>query len=559
MPLPKPKPKEEQKDFISRCMGDGVMNKEFPEQEQRAAVCYRQWREKDKKGEVNMAFTHNNKTESDEPSLGDVDKGKLPRGAFADMGEEDKKSTWSYPHHWIKDGGELDDNGIYKTGTMLLHEGGLNAAWSAAEGGRSGKEADQSTKNHLQEHRKALGKDKQEDSMNAKSWFKFDAKKSEPKLDDKGVPLPQADDEAEEVEVNMYGRIGEFDIDAGDFIAGLKQYPKAKRFNLRINSPGGDVFDGLAIYHYLNGMKQEIVGTVDGICASMASIIAMACDKLIMPKNAFMMIHNPVSGLGLGDADDFRKLADQLDMFSAAAADIYSKKTKMDAEKIRPMMDAETWMDGEEAKKFGFCDEVSDAQDMAACATMGISKFRKVPEAVSKVQVEACAKIEAEAKAKAEAEAKAIADAKLKADAEAKVKADAEAKQIADEAERIKANQPGDPRVEFKAMCKSFGPERAGRYFEKGLTVEQAKDAYIQELQAESGKLKQEKTELETKVQSMTDHPLIPFTPASSVSVEGELTSEQEADLKLYCEHTKGADPARLRVAMLADNKKQQK
>jgi hypothetical protein len=106
-----------------------------------------------------MALTHNSKIADSEPDWGSVDKTKLPRNAFADEGEPDKKSTWSYPHHWVKNGGGLDEDGIYTTGDMYLHEGGLNAAWSASQGGRTGQKASQSVIDHLQAHRKALGKD----------------------------------------------------------------------------------------------------------------------------------------------------------------------------------------------------------------------------------------------------------------------------------------------------------------------------------------------------------------------------------------------------------------
>ena len=106
---------------------------------------------------VPRAFTHNSTTADNEPDWGSVDKTKLPRIAFADEGEPDKKSTWRYPHHWVQNGGGEDENGVYTTGTLYLHVGGLNAAWSAANGGRSGQEASNAVKSHLQAHRRALG------------------------------------------------------------------------------------------------------------------------------------------------------------------------------------------------------------------------------------------------------------------------------------------------------------------------------------------------------------------------------------------------------------------
>jgi len=103
------------------------------------------------------ALTHNSKTSDTEPVWGDLDKTKLPQKAFADEGEPDKKSTWKYPHHWVKNGGKLDDSGIFTTGDMFLHKGGLNAAWAAAQGARTGKPASASIIAHLSKHRKDLG------------------------------------------------------------------------------------------------------------------------------------------------------------------------------------------------------------------------------------------------------------------------------------------------------------------------------------------------------------------------------------------------------------------
>jgi len=102
-----------------------------------------------------MAFNHNSKTHWDEPKWSEIDKTKLPRIAFADQGEEGTKSTWKYPHHWVKGGdpANVDEDGIYTDGTMYLAEKGLEAAWSAAMGAHTGEKADQAIIDHLQSHR----------------------------------------------------------------------------------------------------------------------------------------------------------------------------------------------------------------------------------------------------------------------------------------------------------------------------------------------------------------------------------------------------------------------
>lgn len=162
MPIPKPYKNERQNEFISRCISELADIGEY-KPEQRTAICYSAWDNKNKE-EKAMVFTHNSKTEDGEPGWGSVDKTKLPRKAFADMGEADKKSTWSYPHHWIKNG-KVGEDGVYESGDMFLHKGGLNAAWAAAQGARSGNKASPEIISHLNTHRKALGLEKEEQTI----------------------------------------------------------------------------------------------------------------------------------------------------------------------------------------------------------------------------------------------------------------------------------------------------------------------------------------------------------------------------------------------------------
>jgi len=105
-----------------------------------------------------MALTHNSTLADKEPAWSSVDKTKLPRNAYADMGDPDKKSSWRYPHHWVKDGKTGGKHGIFISGTMYLHKGGLRSALQAAGGARSGKkESNSSVKAHLARHSKAIG------------------------------------------------------------------------------------------------------------------------------------------------------------------------------------------------------------------------------------------------------------------------------------------------------------------------------------------------------------------------------------------------------------------
>jgi ATP-dependent Clp protease protease subunit len=134
---------------------------------------------------------------------------------------------------------------------------------------------------------------------------------------------------------------------------------------VRINSGGGDVFAGVAIHSMLKRHQANVTVYIDGLAASIASIIAMAGDKVIMPKGSMMMIHNPWSFTG-GDANDFRKMADTLDAIRDSMIPIYADKTGMTSEEIIALLDAETWLSAEEAVEMGFATEVEDSLKVAA-------------------------------------------------------------------------------------------------------------------------------------------------------------------------------------------------
>ena len=109
-------------------------------------------------------LSHDSKLASREPSWANVDKTKLPRSAFAGQGDAGKKSTWSYPHHFVQNG-KVGPDGVYVSGTMYLHRGGLNAAWSAAQGARSGKKASPDIIAHIRRHRDAVGEGKKKNAI----------------------------------------------------------------------------------------------------------------------------------------------------------------------------------------------------------------------------------------------------------------------------------------------------------------------------------------------------------------------------------------------------------
>lgn len=172
--------------------------------------------------------------------------------------------------------------------------------------------------------------------------------------------------------VHIYDEIGYFGVTAQDFVRDL-QAIDADRLELHISSPGGDVFDGIAIMNALKQHKAEVTVVVDSLAASIASVIAMAGDRVLMAKNATLMIHE-ASGLSIGNADDMRQMADLLDKVSANIASIYADRAGGDAEEWRTRMRAETWYSAEEAVKAGLADELLGA-DKPAENTWDLSIF----------------------------------------------------------------------------------------------------------------------------------------------------------------------------------------
>jgi ATP-dependent Clp protease protease subunit len=130
-----------------------------------------------------------------------------------------------------------------------------------------------------------------------------------------------------------------------------------KAVDVYVNSEGGDVWDGKAIYEAISRFDGEKVVHIDGLAASAASFIAMAGDKIVCAPAATMMVHD-AWGFAMGNAKDMRDVADILEMESAAIAGIYAKRTGQSLDHVKQMMRDETWMNAEKAKELGFCDEI---------------------------------------------------------------------------------------------------------------------------------------------------------------------------------------------------------
>ena len=179
---------------------------------------------------------------------------------------------------------------------------------------------------------------------------------------------------AEVVEISIYDEIGDYGTSAKQFIDDLKSVG-SKDITIRMNSVGGSVFDGLAIYNVLRSHQGYVKVKIEGLSASIASIIALAGDDIEMAENGFFMIHNPF-GKSMGGADDMRKTADLLDKIKQELINIYANKTQLSEETISSMMDEETWLTSQEAKEMGFIDTITEPIKVAA--SFDFSKFTNV-------------------------------------------------------------------------------------------------------------------------------------------------------------------------------------
>lgn len=205
-------------------------------------------------------------------------------------------------------------------------------------------------------------------------------------------------------------------VNAKEFVAILDELQGVNEIQLRINSPGGDVFEAIAIMNALRAHSARVVAIVDGIAASAASFIAASADELVMSKNSELMIHD-AWGVCVGNATDMTAMAAVLDHLSDNIASVYAEKAGADTEAWRALMTAETWLSADEAVAAGVADRV-DGDSAAIENSFDLSLFAhagraaapepKIPAAKAK-DVDDEASTEAELKTKMRVRAHALA------------------------------------------------------------------------------------------------------------------------------------------------------
>lgn len=182
-------------------------------------------------------------------------------------------------------------------------------------------------------------------------------------------------------EILLYGVVGDYwdGLDAASLVPQITS--GSDDLIIAINSPGGLVIEGLAIFNAIERAKangRKVICRIDGLAASMASVIALAGNEVVMAENALMMIHNPWD-CACGDAEELRAAADRLDTLKATIVNIYAKRSGMSVDDVSALMDAETWMTAADAKAQGFIDTIGTAGTASACNITRFG-FRKAPE-----------------------------------------------------------------------------------------------------------------------------------------------------------------------------------
>ncbi|MGG3425789.1 head maturation protease, ClpP-related [Bacillus licheniformis] len=201
--------------------------------------------------------------------------------------------------------------------------------------------------------------------------------------------IKAAKNDAKTGEIYIYSEISSAqfwgdEVTAQTFKEDLDGLGEVSALNIYINSPGGSVFEGNSIYNIIKRHKAHVNVYVDGLAASIASVIAMSGDAIFMPANAMMMIHNPIITVN-GNAEELRKWADDMDRIRESLIEAYLEKAggKLDRDRLIELMDAETWLSAQECLDLGLCDSVeAPSAAVAKVDTQLFAKYRNTPESL---------------------------------------------------------------------------------------------------------------------------------------------------------------------------------
>lgn len=289
--------------------------------------------------------------------------------------------------------------------------------------------------------------------MADKTWFRINAKAGE------------------RPEIVIYDEIGLWGVTASSFhkeLKGLGLKP-GDEMDLRLNTPGGDVFTGNALFNMLRETGASITVYVDGVAASMGSLIAMVGEPVVMASNAMMMIHNPAA-YAHGDSKAMRRMNQLLDSLKAGMVSEYAKKSGLSAEEVSDMMEDETWMTAEDAVAYGFADSIGPEKEVHA---VDLSRFKSPPRVEAFVKGRKATTKESdmdknEVASMIEAANKPILEALAKL---APPAPEAKTESAEDIAKRVNAERDAYE-ADITALCEDFGkPEAAATFIKDKKTV----------------------------------------------------------------------------------------
>ena len=288
-------------------------------------------------------------------------------------------------------------------------------------------------------------------------------------------------------EISIYDAIGSFDVNAKQFVDELKDI-SAEVINLRINSPGGSVIDGNAMFNALQRHPAKVITHIDGLAASMASVIAMAGDEVHMADNALLMIHNPWT-FSMGDADELRADADLLDKMSASILSSYGR-SQYEADEIKNLMDEETWFTAQEAFDAGFVDHISTGLRAAAGDITAMAEGAEIKVPAEKQIVSLTKQIDAISKASTEISADLLEQVVINQALEAKV--EEITTELASAALTMEAAEASVEKVAAELEAKAAEAEtKAAELEAKDAEIEQTKEITEEAVAAKAAELVQ--------------------------------------------------------------------
>ena len=288
-------------------------------------------------------------------------------------------------------------------------------------------------------------------------------------------------------EISIYDAIGSFDVNAKQFVDELKDI-NAEVINLRINSPGGSVIDGNAMFNALQRHPAKVITHIDGLAASMASVIAMAGDEVHMADNALLMIHNPWT-FSMGDADELRADADLLDKMSASILSSYGR-SQYEVDELKNLMDEETWFTAQEAFDAGFVDHISTGLRAAAGDITAMAEGAEIKVPAEKQVVSLTKQIEAVTKASTEISADLLEQVVINQALEAKV--EEITTELASAALTMEAAEASVEKVAAELEAKAAEAEtKAAELEAKDAEIEQTKEITEEAVAAKAAELVQ--------------------------------------------------------------------